>query len=81
MQNHWLLLGAVLLLGIIDVTSSYKVWQLAKANGKFALCLYDNIIDGQDGKNKFFSPFRYHCLSRYNPKAVTSITFMSLQIG
>jgi serine protease inhibitor len=60
MRCHWLLLGAVLLLGAIDVTSSYNVWKLARANGNFAFCLYKKVINSNDaaGENVFFSPFR-----------------------
>ena len=58
MRCHWLLLGAVLLLGAIDVTSSYNVWKLARANGNFAFCLYSKVIEGAAGENVFFSPFR-----------------------
>ncbi|KAK2150647.1 hypothetical protein NP493_2749g00001 [Ridgeia piscesae] len=57
MRCHWLLLGAVLLLGAIDVTSSYNVWKLARANGNFAFCLYSKVIEGAAGENVFFSPF------------------------
>ncbi len=58
MQNHWLLLGAVLLLGAIDVTSSYRVWQLAAANGRFAYDMYRTVVSEANGDNVFFSPFR-----------------------
>jgi serine protease inhibitor len=60
MRCHWLLLGAVLLLGAIDVTSSYNVWKLARANGNFAFSLYKKVINSNDaaGENVFFSPFR-----------------------
>ncbi|KAK2150476.1 hypothetical protein NP493_2776g00018 [Ridgeia piscesae] len=58
MRCHWLLLGAVLLLGAIDVTSSYNVWKLATANGNFAFRLYRKVIKGAAGENVFFSPFR-----------------------
>ena len=58
MRCHWLLLGAVLLLGAIDVTSSLQVRKLARANGNFAFALYNKVIVGADGNNVFFSPFR-----------------------
>ncbi|KAI0216491.1 Serpin family protein [Lamellibrachia satsuma] len=57
MRCHWLLLGAVLLLGAIDVTSSLQVRKLARANGNFAFALYNKVIVGADGENVFFSPF------------------------
>jgi serine protease inhibitor len=58
MRCHWVLLGAVLLLGATDVTSSYNVWKLARANGNFAFSLYRKVINGAAGENVFFSPFR-----------------------
>ena len=72
MQNHRLLLGAVLLLGAIDVTSSYRVWQLAAANGRFAYDMYRTVVSDASGKNVFFSPFR--CVIQYH---VTSHSIMS----
>ena len=59
MRNQLLFLGVVLLLVSIDVTSSYRVWRLAQANGHFAFCLYNKLIHGEDGHNAFFSPIRY----------------------
>ncbi|KAI0216492.1 Serpin B6, partial [Lamellibrachia satsuma] len=57
MRNHLIFLGAILIIGAIDVTSSYNVWRLARANGNFAFCMYSKIIQGEAGKNDFFSPF------------------------
>ena len=65
MRCHWLFLGAVLLLGAIDVTSSYNVWKLARANGNFAFRLYREVIQGAAGENVFFSPFRSVTQSLY----------------
>ena len=58
MQNFLILLGAVLLIGAIDVTSSLRLWKLSRANGNFAVNLYSKLVDGEDGENVFFSPFR-----------------------
>ncbi len=58
MQHFFILLGAVLLIGSIDVTSSLRLWRLSRANGNFAINLYNKLVDGEDGKNVFFSPFR-----------------------
>ena len=58
MRNLLILLGAVLLIGAIDVTSSLRLWRLSRANGNVAVNLYSKLIDGEDGKNVFFSPFR-----------------------
>ena len=58
MRNLLILLGAVLLIGSIDVTSSLRLWRLSRANGNFAVNLYSKLIDGEDGKNVFCSPFR-----------------------
>ena len=62
MRNFVILLGAVLLIGSIDVTSSFRLRRLSRANGIFAVNLYSKLIDGEDGKNVFFSPFRYDYL-------------------
>ena len=62
MRNFSILLGAVLLIGSIDVTSSFRLRRLSRANGNFAVNLYSKLIDGEDGKNVFFSPFRYEYL-------------------
>ena len=59
MQKQWILLGAVLLLGAIDVTSSCNEWELARANGNFAFALYNKVIVNAAGQNVFFSPFRF----------------------
>ncbi|KAI0216494.1 hypothetical protein LSAT2_031488, partial [Lamellibrachia satsuma] len=58
MRNHLFIPGVVLFLVTIDVTSSYNVWRLARANCKFAFSLYGEIIKSEVGKNVFFSPFR-----------------------
>ena len=69
MQKHWNLLGAVLLLGAIDVTSSYNVWKLARANGNFAFALYNKVIVNAAGQNVFFSPFR--CVTYFDNNITT----------
>ncbi|KAK2138156.1 hypothetical protein NP493_8561g00001 [Ridgeia piscesae] len=55
MRNQLLFLGVVLLL-VSTITSSYRVWRLAQANGHFAFCLYNKLIQWEDGHNAFFSP-------------------------
>ncbi|KAI0213083.1 Leukocyte elastase inhibitor [Lamellibrachia satsuma] len=57
MRNHLFVLGVVHLLVRIDVTSSYDVWKLARANCEFAFSLYGELIKSDVGKNVFFSPF------------------------